>query len=93
MIHFSAPRIGHATRIHGENRQHTRLFYLALGRHPRNAIPNGIGGDFVKFTAPNDPLFFLHHTHISLLMSHHTSSVEIHFLFLGAHVMTYDLGE
>ena len=39
-------------------------FYLALERGPHNAIPNGIGGDFVKFTAPNDPLFFLHHTYV-----------------------------
>ena len=24
-------------------------------------IPNGIAGDFLEFTAANDPLFFLHH--------------------------------
>ena len=36
-------------------------FLLALERAPRNEIPNGIGGDFIKSTAPNDPIFFLHH--------------------------------
>lgn len=29
--------------------------------HGHGQIPNGIRGDFYRFTAPNDPLFFLHH--------------------------------
>lgn len=36
-------------------------FFLELERGPHNKIPILIGGDFIKFTAPNDPLFFLHH--------------------------------
>ena len=36
-------------------------FYLALEHKSHNAIPAGVKGDFIKFTSPNDPLFFLHH--------------------------------
>jgi tyrosinase len=36
-------------------------FFTSLEKGPHNQIPNGIGGDFLRFTAPNDPLFFLHH--------------------------------
>ena len=36
-------------------------FYLTLEHKSHNAIPAGIGGEFIKFTAPNDPLFFMHH--------------------------------
>lgn len=32
-----------------------------------DAIPMGIGGDFETFTAPFDPLFFLHHTQLDRL--------------------------
>jgi tyrosinase len=34
---------------------------LALENGPHNNIPTGIQGDFSSFTAPNDPIFFLHH--------------------------------
>jgi tyrosinase len=36
-------------------------FFFALENGPHNAIPTGIHGDFMGFTAPNDPIFFLHH--------------------------------
>jgi tyrosinase len=36
-------------------------FFLALEKGPHNAIPTGIHGDLMGFTAPNDPIFFLHH--------------------------------
>lgn len=36
-------------------------FFLALENGPHNDIPTGIQGDFSSFTAPNDPIFFLHH--------------------------------
>lgn len=36
-------------------------FLTRLEKGPHNQIPNGIGGDFLTFTAPNDPLFYLHH--------------------------------
>lgn len=36
-------------------------FFLALESGPHNQIPNGIRGDFMSFTAPNDPIFYLHH--------------------------------
>lgn len=42
-----------------------KSFFLQLEKGPHNQIPNGIGGDFLKFTAPNDPLFFLHHGYLS----------------------------
>lgn len=41
-----------------------KTFFLQLEKGPHNQIPNGIGGDFLKFTAPNDPLFFLHHRYV-----------------------------
>ena len=44
-------------------------FYLALEHKSHNAIPVGIGGDFMKFTAPNDPLFFLHHRYVDITPS------------------------
>ena len=36
-------------------------FRNKLEHGPHKEIPNGIGGDFMQFTAPNDPLFYLHH--------------------------------
>jgi tyrosinase len=36
-------------------------FFLKLEKGPHNQIPNGIKGDFIKFIAPNYPVFFLHH--------------------------------
>jgi tyrosinase len=42
-----------------------KSFFLQLEKGPHNQIPNGIGGDFLKFTAPNDHLFFLHHGYLS----------------------------
>lgn len=36
-------------------------FLSKLEAGPHNQIPNGIGSDFLRFTAPNDPLFYLHH--------------------------------
>ena len=35
--------------------------YIALEHKFYNAIPAGVKGDFIKLTAPNDPLFSLHH--------------------------------
>ncbi|KAH6659445.1 hypothetical protein BKA67DRAFT_652674 [Truncatella angustata] len=36
-------------------------FLLELQKNAKVYIPNGIKGNFMEFTAPNDPLFFLHH--------------------------------
>jgi tyrosinase len=36
-------------------------FFINLEKGPHNQIPNSIKGDFLRFTAPNDPIFFLHH--------------------------------
>lgn len=36
-------------------------FLAELEQGPRVYIPNGIAGDFIEFTAANDPVFFLHH--------------------------------
>ncbi|MCJ1446932.1 MAG: hypothetical protein MMC23_007440, partial [Stictis urceolatum] len=42
-------------------------FNLCVELGPHNAIPRSIGGDFTVFTAPIDPVFFLHHTQIDRL--------------------------
>ncbi|CAD6442792.1 2d33d938-1230-4a59-9b30-9b90f88d4d87 [Sclerotinia trifoliorum] len=39
-------------------------FNLKLEEGPHNAIPRAIRGDFLRVTAPNDPVFFLHHTQL-----------------------------
>ncbi|GKT58439.1 tyrosinase-like protein [Colletotrichum tofieldiae] len=39
-------------------------FFLALEMGPHDIIPLGIGGDFTSFTAPNDPIFYLHHAQL-----------------------------
>lgn len=36
-------------------------FVIGLEKGPHNQIPNTIRGDFLLFSAPNDPIFFLHH--------------------------------
>lgn len=42
-------------------------FVAQLESKVHDAIPFGIGGDFETFTAPYDPLFFLHHTQLDRL--------------------------
>jgi tyrosinase len=42
-------------------------FLTRLEGSADNDIPLGIGGDWVLASAPNDPLFFLHHTQIDRL--------------------------
>lgn len=42
-------------------------FISSLEDRAHNAIPTGIKGDFGTFTAPYDPVFFLHHTQIDRL--------------------------
>jgi tyrosinase len=39
-------------------------FVAALENKVHDTIPFGIGGDFETFTAPYDPLFYLHHTQL-----------------------------
>ncbi|OHW95205.1 tyrosinase central domain containing protein [Colletotrichum incanum] len=39
-------------------------FFLALEMGPHDIIPLGIRGDFTSFTAPNDPIFYLHHAQL-----------------------------
>lgn len=39
-------------------------FFMALESGPHNQIPNSIRGDFHTFTAPNDPIFYLHHRYL-----------------------------
>ncbi|KAF2161255.1 hypothetical protein M409DRAFT_59258 [Zasmidium cellare ATCC 36951] len=36
-------------------------FLLLVEHGPHNTVPNAIGGDFARFVAPAEPLFFLHH--------------------------------
>ncbi|KAK5737665.1 hypothetical protein LTR17_006527 [Elasticomyces elasticus] len=42
-------------------------FVTLMESRVHDAIPFGIGGDFETFTAPYDPLFFLHHTQLDRL--------------------------
>ncbi|KAK4565674.1 hypothetical protein LTR86_003522 [Recurvomyces mirabilis] len=42
-------------------------FVKLMESRVHDAIPFGIGGDFETFTAPYDPLFFLHHTQLDRL--------------------------
>ncbi|PYI34945.1 Di-copper centre-containing protein [Aspergillus indologenus CBS 114.80] len=42
-------------------------FFFALEKGPHDTIPNGIRGDFFSFTAPYDPVFYLHHTQLDRL--------------------------
>ncbi|EGP86379.1 unnamed protein product [Zymoseptoria tritici ST99CH_1A5] len=42
-------------------------FLDSIVKGPHNQIPNGIGGDFLTFTAPNDPLWHLHHSQLDRL--------------------------
>ncbi|TKA52283.1 hypothetical protein B0A55_13183, partial [Friedmanniomyces simplex] len=42
-------------------------FVALMESRVHDAIPFGIGGDFETFTAPYDPLFFLHHTQLDRL--------------------------
>ena len=41
-----------------------RDFLAELQRGPHIRVPNGIAGEFMEFTAANDPLFFLHHKYV-----------------------------
>ncbi|MCJ1241386.1 hypothetical protein MMC14_009391 [Varicellaria rhodocarpa] len=43
--------------------------FLALENGPHLSIPYSIRGDFYRFTAPNDPIFFLHHSQLDRLWS------------------------
>ncbi|KAI0432184.1 hypothetical protein F5Y09DRAFT_329878 [Xylaria sp. FL1042] len=45
-------------------------FYLAVENGPHNVAPLGIKGDFDSFTAPYDPIFFLHHAQLDRLWFH-----------------------
>ncbi|KAK6379302.1 hypothetical protein LTS17_006220 [Exophiala oligosperma] len=42
-------------------------FVTAVEDGPHDAISHGVGGDFMLLTAPNDPVFYLHHTQIDRL--------------------------
>ncbi|TID18549.1 Guanine nucleotide-binding protein alpha-2 subunit [Venturia nashicola] len=43
------------------------LFFESFENGAHNSIPQLIRGDWLTFTAPNDPLFFLHHTQVDRL--------------------------
>lgn len=42
-------------------------FFKDFESGSHNAIPQFIRGDFLTFTAPNDPVFYLHHTNVDRL--------------------------
>ncbi|KAE9573107.1 hypothetical protein CGMCC3_g10851 [Colletotrichum fructicola] len=42
-------------------------FFLGVENGPHNVAPNGIRGDFYSFTAPYDPIFYLHHAQLDRL--------------------------
>ncbi|KFA76950.1 hypothetical protein S40288_05207 [Stachybotrys chartarum IBT 40288] len=39
-------------------------FFIALEMGPHDIIPGDLRGDFTTFTAPNDPIFYLHHSQL-----------------------------
>lgn len=43
-----------------------QTFHNELEHGPHKEIPNGIGGDFMTFAAPSDPLWYLHHRYVCL---------------------------
>lgn len=47
-----------------------QAFLAELRKNDEVNIPNGIVGGFLEFTAPNNPLFFLHHAYV-LLHAYH----------------------
>ncbi|KAK2041382.1 Di-copper centre-containing protein [Colletotrichum somersetense] len=42
-------------------------FLVAVETGPHNMAPNGLRGEFYHFTAPNDPVFYLHHAQLDRL--------------------------
>ncbi|KAH8668672.1 hypothetical protein BX600DRAFT_510745 [Xylariales sp. PMI_506] len=61
---FSGDAISPAALQDVLNHDDFHEFIMALESGPHDAIPNGVGGDFLILTAPNDPIFFLHHTQL-----------------------------
>ncbi|PWY74371.1 Di-copper centre-containing protein [Aspergillus heteromorphus CBS 117.55] len=67
-------------------------FFFALEKGPHDTIPNGVRGDFFSFTAPYDPVFYLHHTQLDRLwwLWQERNPRERHFEYTGPASMGSD---
>jgi tyrosinase len=65
--HFGAQRLNSSAMAAVLNEPNYYKFLLRLEDGPHSAIPILVRGDFLRFTAPNDPIFFLHHGQIDRL--------------------------
>ncbi|KAI1084257.1 putative tyrosinase [Whalleya microplaca] len=65
--HFGAQRLNSSAMATVLDEPDYYGFLLMLEDGPHSAIPITVRGDFSRFTAPNDPIFFLHHGQIDRL--------------------------
>ncbi|KAI0405660.1 putative tyrosinase [Xylaria palmicola] len=65
--HFGAQRLNSSAMAAVLGQPDYYQFLLMLEDGPHSAIPIIVRGDFSRFTAPNDPIFFLHHAQIDRL--------------------------
>ncbi|KAH9909712.1 putative tyrosinase [Xylariomycetidae sp. FL2044] len=65
--HFGAQRLNSSAMAAVLDESDYYHFLLSLEDGPHSAIPIIVHGDFSRFTAPNDPIFFLHHAQIDRL--------------------------
>ncbi|XXG94400.1 hypothetical protein Hte_000655 [Hypoxylon texense] len=65
--HFGAQRLNSSAMAAVLDEPGYYGFVLKLEDGPHSAIPITVRGDFLRFTAPNDPIFFLHHGQIDRL--------------------------
>ncbi|KAI8946359.1 putative tyrosinase [Xylaria longipes] len=65
--HFGAQRLNTSAMAAVLDEPYYYGFLLKLEDGPHSAIPIIVRGDFYRFTAPNDPIFFLHHGQIDRL--------------------------
>ncbi|KAI0376099.1 putative tyrosinase [Hypomontagnella monticulosa] len=65
--HFGAQRLNSSAMAAVLDEADYYSFLLKLEDGPHSAIPINVRGDFSTFTAPNDPIFFLHHGQVDRL--------------------------
>ncbi|KAJ8113017.1 hypothetical protein ONZ43_g5256 [Nemania bipapillata] len=65
--HFGAQRLNSSAMAAVLDEPDYYRFLLMLEDSSHSAIPILVRGDFSRFTAPNDPIFFLHHAQVDRL--------------------------
>lgn len=68
-------------------------FVVALEKRVHDVIPFGIGGDFETFTAPYDPLFYLHHVQLDRLwwLWQHAGGVQERMMAYGGNKQRHSM--